>query len=83
MARMKKKRQKNKQRQSGSLPISASPRHVAKRTADDFGSLRTYIGERISRRCYPQTRGFGQFIPRDEADVARPVVGVGQPCPAE
>lgn len=29
------------------------------------------IGERISRRCYPQTRGFGQFIPRDEADVAR------------
>lgn len=75
--RMKKKRQKNKQRQSGSLPISASPRHVAKRTADDLGSLRTYIGERISRRCYPQTRGFGQFIPRDEADVARSVVGVG------
>lgn len=29
------------------------------------------IGKHISRRCYPQTRGFGQFIPRDEADVAR------------
>lgn len=36
-----------------------------------YGYVRTAaIGERISRRCYPQTRGFDQFIPRDEADVA-------------
>lgn len=35
------------------------------------------IGGGISLRCYPQTRGFGQFIPRDEAGRGE------QACPAE
>ena len=49
-----------------------------KKGAGVYGYVRTAaIGGRISRRCYPQTRGFDQFIPRDEANV-----GPGPGCEA-
>ena len=59
------------QRGQSWLPISASARDSSQKGSRVYGYVRTAaIGGRISRRCYPQTRGFDQFIPRDEANVA-------------
>lgn len=67
---------KGEERGESRLPIFAGGWSSGKKGGEGLYGV-TLEAACISLRCYPQTRGFDQFIPRDGEGEGE------QPCPAE